>query len=44
MAFKPEIAFEKVVAEANTLFDAEIIEGFKKSWSAGTLREIVPVG
>jgi putative nucleotidyltransferase with HDIG domain len=42
-AFRPEIAFEKIVAEVNTLFDAEIIEGLKKSWAAGTLLEIVPV-
>jgi len=42
-AFNPGIAFEKIVAEADTLFDPGIIEGFKKSWTAGTLLEIIPV-
>jgi HD-GYP domain-containing protein (c-di-GMP phosphodiesterase class II) len=41
-AFKPEIAFEKIVGEVNTLFDPYIIDALKKAWPTGQLIEIIP--
>ena len=41
-AWEPESAVQDIIEKVNVLYDPYIIDAFKKTWSTGKLREIIP--
>ena len=41
-AWEPEAAVKSIIEKTNVLYDPLIIDAFKKSWSTGNMREIIP--
>ena len=41
-AWEPESAVQSIIEKVNVLYDPYIIDGFKKTWLAGKLQEIIP--